>query len=136
MVIRADRNHASRRATTPWSALKGEKLLSLLPTVPLQQLVDKHLARAGVAPQPGLLHGLPALIAMVEAGEGAAIIPSFGLPACRERRVIMSRLINPVVHVDFQQIRRAGSRLPTVAEEFTSFLQRYIASWAGRSGVL
>jgi len=32
--------------------------------------------------------------------------------------------------------RHAGRKLPLVAEEFTSFLQSYIATWAGRSGVL
>jgi hypothetical protein len=48
----------------------------------------------------------------------------------------MSRLVNPVVHLDSYQIRHAGRELPPVAEEFTVFLQSYIASWAGRAGVL
>jgi hypothetical protein len=48
----------------------------------------------------------------------------------------MSRLINPVVPLDFSQIRLGGRKLPPVAEDFTSFLQSYIASWAGRSGIL
>lgn len=137
MVIRADNSHASRRVATTWSALRGEKLISLPPSLPFQQLVDKHLAQAGVVQQPSLvLNHLNTLIAMVEAGEGAAIIPSYGLPACRNRRVVMSRLINPVVHLDFCQIRHGGRKLPPVAEEFTSFLQSYIARWAGRSGIL
>jgi len=48
----------------------------------------------------------------------------------------MSRLINPAVPLDFSQIRLGGRKLPSVAEDFTSFLQSYIASWAGRSGIL
>ena len=137
MVIRADRGEAPHRATTTWSALRGEKLISLQPSAPLQQLIDKHLARAGVVQQPILmLNYLNTQIAMVEAGEGTAIVPSIALPACRDRRIVTSRLINPVVHLDFYQIRPAGRKLPPVAEEFTSFLQSYIASWAGRSGVL
>jgi hypothetical protein len=51
MVIRGESEHASRRVTTPWSALKGEKLVSLLPSV--SQLVDQNLARAGAPPLPG-----------------------------------------------------------------------------------
>jgi LysR family transcriptional regulator, carnitine catabolism transcriptional activator len=137
VVIRPDNDPAFRRATTTWSALKGEKLISLPPSLPVQQLIDKHLARAGVAYQPSLvLNYLNTQVAMVEAGEGVAIIPSYGQLACRDRRVVMSRLINPVVHLDFSQIRHGGRKLPQVAEEFTSFLQNYIASWAGRSGVL
>lgn len=137
MVIRSDDRHQSSRATTTWSALKGDKLISLPPSIPLQQLVDRHLAKAGVVYQPDLVvNYLNTQIAMVEAGQGVAIIPSYGLPACRSRKLLMSRLINPVVPLDFSQIRRGGRKLPTVAEEFTSFLQRYIASWAGRAGVL
>jgi len=137
VVIRPDNDPAFRRATTTWSALKGEKLISLPPSLPLQQLIDKHLARAGVADQPSLvLNYLNTQVAMVEAGQGVAIIPSYGQLACRDRKVVMSRLINPVVHLDFSQIRHAGRKLPAVAEEFTSFLQGYSARWAGRSGVL
>jgi LysR family transcriptional regulator, carnitine catabolism transcriptional activator len=137
VLIRPDKDPAFRRATTTWSALKGEKLISLPPSLPLQQLIDKHLARAGAADKPSLvLNYLNTQIAMVEAGEGVAIIPSYAQLACRDRKVVISRLINPVVHLDFSQIRHAGRKLPPVAEEFTSFLKSYSARWAGRSGVL
>jgi DNA-binding transcriptional LysR family regulator len=75
-------------------------------------------------------------IALVEAQEGIAIIPSFGLPACRNRRVVMSQLINPVVNLEFYQISNRGKKLPPGADEFTAFLKSYIARWAGRAGVL
>jgi hypothetical protein len=48
----------------------------------------------------------------------------------------MSKLINPVVNVDFSRINLRGRKLPTGADDFTSFLQAYIARWAGRSGIL
>jgi LysR family transcriptional regulator, carnitine catabolism transcriptional activator len=137
VVIRPDNDPAFRRATTTWSALKGEKLISLPPSLPIQQLIDKHLARAGVLYEPSLvLNYLNTQVAMVEAGEGVAIIPSFGQLACQNRKVVISQLINPVVKLDLSQIRHAGRKLPPVAEEFTSFLQTYSARWAGRSGVL
>jgi len=86
----------------------------------MQQFVDKHLAKAGIAYEPSLaLNYLGTQIAMVEAGEGIAVVPSFVLPECRNRRLLISRLIEPVVHLDFYQIRHAGRRLPPVAEEFT-----------------
>jgi hypothetical protein len=67
---------------------------------------------------------------------GGAIIPSFGMPACRNRKVVMSQLINPVVRFDFHMISRRGTEPPPGAVEFTSFLKSYIALWAGRAGVL
>ena len=137
MVIRPDNDSALRRASTTWSALKRERLILLRSTSPLQQLIDKHLAQAGIVSQADIvLTSLDTQIAMVEAGEGIAVIPSFGLPVCRNRRVVMSRLINPVVTSDFHQIRNRGKKLPTDAEDFTSFLQDYIARWAGRAGIL
>jgi DNA-binding transcriptional LysR family regulator len=126
-----------RGAGVAWSTLKGETLIGLAPPSPLQQLIDKHLARAGVVPRDALaLNSLDTQIAMVEAGHGIAVIPSFGLPACRNRRIVMNRLINPVVTLDFHQIQQRGKKLPPEAEKFTAFLQRYIARWAGAAGIL
>jgi DNA-binding transcriptional LysR family regulator len=137
MVIRPENDPAIRRASTTWSALKGETLISLPSTSPVQQLIDKHLSRAKITPPATVVHAsLDTQIAMVEAGEGIAVIPSYGLPVCRNRRIVMSRLINPVVTVDFHQIRNRGRKLPAGAEDFTTFLQGYIARWAGSAGIL
>jgi len=127
----------ARAATTPWSALRGEKLVALQPTTPLQQFVDRYLAKAGVVNSVRVeLNYLNTLIAMVEAGEGVAVVPSFALPDCRNRGVVTSRLVSPAVRLDFYQIRRGGRKLSPVAEDFTAFLQRYIAGWAKRSGLV
>jgi len=137
MVARAAKDDILPRKTTTWSALEGETLISLSPGHPHQQLIDKHLAQAGVKVQIGSsVNLLDTQIALVEAEEGIAIIPSFGMPACRNRKVVMSQLINPVVRFDFHMISRRGRELPPGAEEFTSFLKSYISLWAGRAGVL
>jgi len=137
MVIRPDNDLAPRRTSTTWSALKGEPLISLVPGNLVQQFIDRHLARASVFVHPrAVFNYLDTMIAMVEAGEGIAVIPSFVLPACRNRKVVMSRLINPVVNLDFCRISLRGKKLPPGADDFTSFLRAYIARWAGSSGIL
>jgi LysR family transcriptional regulator, carnitine catabolism transcriptional activator len=137
MVVRAAKDDRPARATTTWSILNGETLISLSPGHPHQQLIDKHLAQAGVKVQIGsVVNLLDTQIALVEAEEGIAIIPSFGLPACRNRKVVMSQLINPVARLDFHLISNRAKELPPEAEEFISFLKSYIATWAGRAGVL
>src|SRR5450631_192701 len=137
MVARAAKDDIQSRRTTTWSALDGETLISLSPGHPHQQLIDKHLAQAGVKVQVGaIVNLLDTQIALAEAEEGIAIIPSFGMPACRNRKVVMSQLINPVVRFDFHIISRRGRALPPGADEFTSYLKSYIATWAGRAGVL
>jgi DNA-binding transcriptional LysR family regulator len=137
IIARAAKDDIQPRRTTTWSALDGETLISLSPGHPHQQLIDRHLAQAGVKVQIGsTVNLLDTQIALVEAEEGIAIIPSFGLPACRNRKVAMSQLINPVVRFDFHMISPRGKELPPGAAEFTSFLKSYIALWAGRAGVL
>jgi LysR family carnitine catabolism transcriptional activator len=69
----------------------------------------------------------------VEANEGIAVIPSFGMVACRNRKVTMSELIDPVVNLNFDQITSRGSRMSDEAKEFSAFLKTYISSWAGVS---
>ena len=137
IVIHPDKDPAFRRASITWSALKGEKLILLYPHSPIQKVITKHLAQAGVEwSQSVSINLLDTQIAMVEADEGIAIIPSFGIPACRNRRIVMSRLINPVVEMNLHLISNRGKKLPPEAEEFTSFLKSYIARWAGRAGIL
>jgi DNA-binding transcriptional LysR family regulator len=137
MVARPAKDDVPARRTTTWSALDGETLITLSSGHPHQQLIDKHLAQAGVAVQIGsVVNLLDTQIALVEAEEGIAIIPSFGLPACRNRRVTVSQLINPVARFDFHLISNRGRELPPGADEFTAFLKSYVATWAGRAGVL
>jgi LysR family transcriptional regulator, carnitine catabolism transcriptional activator len=137
VVIRPDHGPALRRTSTTWSALKGEALLSLVPDNVVQQFIDKHIARAGLVVHPqAAFNFLDTLMAMVEVGEGIAIVPSFVLLACRNRKVLVSRLINPVVKLDFCRITSRGKKLPPGADDFTSFLKGYIASWAGRADIL
>ena len=125
------------RGSTTWSALKNERLIAQVPTSAVQQLINRELARAGVTSPPALvLNRLDTILAMVEAGEGIAVVASFALSACRHRNVVMSHLTNPRVTLDFHQIRHRGRKLPPAADDFTAFLQNYIAGWAGRAGVL
>jgi LysR family transcriptional regulator, carnitine catabolism transcriptional activator len=71
-------------------------------------------------------------IAMVEAGEGIAVVPSYSLLASRNRNVVMSRLINPIAEVDFSLISYRGKKLPIVANSFTDFLEKLLLSMGGR----
>jgi LysR family transcriptional regulator, carnitine catabolism transcriptional activator len=136
IVIRANPARASSHSTASWTSLRGERFVTLQPSVPLQQFVDRNLAKAGISYQPGLvLNNLYTQIAMVQAGEGIAVVPSFALQECRTRGLLMSSLVNPTVHLDFYQIRKGGRKLSPVAEEFTAFLQSYIVSWAKESGL-
>jgi DNA-binding transcriptional LysR family regulator len=137
IVIQPDKDPAFPRASIAWSALKGEKLISLYPHSPIQKIINKHLAEAGVAlTQTVFINLLDTQIAMVEADEGIAIISSFGIAARRNRKIVMGRLINPVVEMNLHLISNRGKRLPPGAAEFAAFLKSFITRWAGRAGLL
>jgi LysR family carnitine catabolism transcriptional activator len=137
LAIRAGDDPAFRPTSMTWSALRAETLVSLPLGNPTQQLIDRCLVKAGVVVEGRIVvNYLGTVIAIVESGEGMAIVPSFALPAFRDRKVVFSRLTNPVVNLDFFQISNRGRKLPAGTGDFTAFLKAYIARWAGRAGVL
>jgi LysR family carnitine catabolism transcriptional activator len=136
VLIRARRDGAVAGNDLRWSALEGENLIVLSPSSPHQQLVDRQLAKSGVTYEAGgVANLLDTQVALVEAGEGAAVVPSFGLALCEGRNVVASRLVDPVVSTEFLQITQRGRTLPEGAEEFVAFLKTYFAGWAARAGV-
>jgi LysR family transcriptional regulator, carnitine catabolism transcriptional activator len=115
-----------------WTSLDRHRMISLTNDYPHQVLIDKQLEKAGVTVVRGqVVKLLETQIALVEANEGIAVIPSFGMLACRNRKVTMSELIDPVVNLDFYQVTSRGNRMSDEAREFSSFLKTYMASWAG-----
>jgi len=100
-------------------------------------LIDKELARAKVICRSGqTVNLLDTQIGLVEADEGVGIIPSFGLPACRSRKVAMSELVDPTVNLEFHEISSRGKKMPEDAAEFSAFLKKHIARWTGEAGAL
>jgi DNA-binding transcriptional LysR family regulator len=134
MVIRPEADQDLKRGSITWSALKGETVISLQPASPIQQLVDRNLSQAGITLSHNMhVNLLDTQIAMVEAGEGIAVVPSYATLASRGRRVVMSRLINPVAELEFSLISYRGKKLPSVALEFTEFLKSYFSRWASHT---
>jgi hypothetical protein len=88
-------------------------LISLSPGHPHQQLIDRHLAKAGVKVRIApIVNLLDTQIALVEAKKGS---PSFPHSECRfavTGVITTSQLINPVVRFDFHMISRRGRELP------------------------
>ncbi|WP_433983133.1 LysR substrate-binding domain-containing protein [Tunturiibacter empetritectus] len=136
MAVFPDQGAAINSAPTRWSSLSEQRLISLTKDYPHQLIIDKQLAKVGiVCRREQTVKLLETQIALVEAKEGIAVIPSFGMLACRNRKVTMSALIDPVVSLDFYQISNRGSRLSEDAKEFSRFLKTYLANWAGSSSV-
>jgi DNA-binding transcriptional LysR family regulator len=137
VVIRARRHGEAQGAPVSWAELDGEAVIALSETSPHQQIVDRTLKKAGAKVETvSVANLLDTQMALVEADEGIAIIPSFGPAASRSRQVAMSPLIDPVVSMDFHVITQRGRSLPEGADEFLAFLKTHVSAWAARAGVV
>ena len=106
-----------------WSELKDAALIGLPEDNPIQQLVETHLKKV----RPGgeervAFNQFDTLIAMVAAGMGTAIIPTFALLACRRYAVRCDLLVNPSISLGFHRITRKGREHAPLMEEFTATL--------------
>ena len=112
-----------------WSELQGLQLLRLPALNPIQQLVDAHVhadARSDSTPH-GFNH-LHTLLAMVESGGGAAVLPSFVGAAAARYRVSVRPIVRPRVAVDFYEITKAGRPRNALLMEFGECLVRTMKS--------
>ena len=136
-LIRPGQPGSAAPAVTSWAQLEGQSVISLDPSYyPHQRLIDKQLSKLRIhCRREQVVNLLDTQIALVEAEQGLAIVPSFGLPVARPRNVTMSRLVNPEVHLQFHHISDRGRKLPQSADEFTVFLKSYMARWVGIAGV-
>jgi LysR family transcriptional regulator, carnitine catabolism transcriptional activator len=123
---------AAPHAGTPrWENLVGRRLLGVSQDNPIQLLIERQLQLAGHREPPLLrFNYFETQIAMVAAGAGIAVLPTFCVPACHEHGVATYPLTDPVVPVDLCQLTRRGHKLPPGTEAFTAFLASYIAEWA------
>ena len=82
MAVFPDQGATINSAQTRWSSLGGQRVISLTKDYPHQLVIDKRLAKAGAVCRRGqVLKLLETQIALVEAYEGIAVIPSFGMHA-------------------------------------------------------
>jgi len=65
-------------------------------------------------------------IAMVEAGVGAAVLPTSAATACAKRNVTMHAIVDPVVWTQFCWVSSRSRTLSSRAEDFGEFLRGYL----------
>lgn len=119
----------------PWRSLAGLPLLALPPHNPIQSLIETHLAAIGRGnEQRPVMNLIGTIIAMVEAGLGHAVLPSFALPECLRHRVAVSMLGEPAVHIELILASRKGVAPTPVVADFAAALTRTATRLAPDAG--
>ena len=109
--------------SVPWSTLRTVDLIGLPPNNPIQQVVERELARIGRGNEErAVFNFFETLISMVEAGFGTAVMPTFARTACRRHRVSTDVLVKPKVGLDFYRISRRGIGETEGMQAFTKTL--------------
>jgi len=117
LVCVCPRNRRARKGSPNqawrWGDLDPKLLLSLPRNNPIQMLIDEQMHERGwgegTRPE---FENIQTMLAMVEAGAGIAILPSFIGPAARRHALSIHPLIEPDVKVSYFQISRKGRQLP------------------------
>lgn len=105
----------SMRASQPWSSLSNVPLVSLPTDNPIQSVIEKQLARTGHRhTERRRVNLIGTIIAMVRAGHGDAVIPSFVLDECLRQGLKVSMLREPAAYIDLYLVWQRGKQ-PTPA---------------------
>ncbi len=120
-----------RRPSQPWHALTGVPLISLPADNPMQVVIEKHLAAAGCpVGERQRVNLIGTVIALVRAGHGHAVIPSFVLDDCLRQGLDVRMLRDPVASVELFLVSRRGRKPGGAAQAFTTALRTAAARLA------
>ncbi|HSU20380.1 LysR substrate-binding domain-containing protein (plasmid) [Comamonadaceae bacterium OTU4NAUVB1] len=120
-----------RRPSQPWHALTGVPLISLPADNPMQVVIEKHLAAAGCpVGERQRVNLIGTVIALVRAGHGHAVIPSFVLDDCLRQGLDVRMLRDPVASVELFLVSRRGRKPGAAAQAFTTALRTAAARLA------
>lgn len=129
LIVRNDHPLADRPAVT-WSALAGERLVSVSQSSTNRMLIDHALSRVEIRPniQYEINHTIGA-IGLVAAGLGVAILPGLLNDQRANRGLVSIPLTEPVITRTLGLITRKGSRLHPEAQALADLLE---AALSGR----
>jgi DNA-binding transcriptional LysR family regulator len=116
----------ARRKTAKWIDLSQQTLIGLPLDNPLQQLISKTLqAVHHRRPADIVVNYLETEIGLVEAGEGVTVVPGWARQVCRNRNVVVTQLVDPIVDVTLYQIHARSRKVGSGVTRFMEFLTHY-----------
>lgn len=123
--------HTAAPGKTRWSALHGKPLLGLPSDNPVQELIEEQLRLIGRGGEDRPVYeNFQTLLAMVEAGFGVTVLPSFIAPACQRYKVQMSLLTQPSVSLSFYEITKKGRLRPEPLSALAASIRAEFESYA------
>ena len=136
MVFCAADNALARRTTVDWRALDGLPLVTLTRDSGIRLLVEVGYETAQMRLIPAYEVGqITTALAMVEAGLGIAVLPTYAWAGVRGMKVSAAALV-PRITRDIALITRTGRSVAPALSAFARFLGKYtnVSAPSGEAG--
>jgi DNA-binding transcriptional LysR family regulator len=116
-VLAVPRGHRlAKRRSVSWRELDGERLMAAARSSGNRQILDDHLARAGLRPKIAFeVNRVSTLLGLVAAGLGIAAVPGLTLPSGAHPQVTAIDLTEPSVSRTLGLLLRHGATLNPAA---------------------
>lgn len=106
-----------------WARIPQMPLIALSDETPVQEVVGECLQQAGVERDVRqVCNSMQTVLALVEAGFGATILPSMVVPSCPTDRFDVLRLTSPATYLQFYQLTKKGHHLGAAVAPFAKTL--------------
>lgn len=115
-----------------WKSLDGLPMIALPVQNPIQALIDAHLPNARSSQEERAeMNFLGTMIAMVKAGLGNAVVPSFMMEECLQHGLRTAMLTDPSVHLNMYAALRRGAGRGATETRFIEALKAHAVGTAG-----
>ena len=122
LVVPRESSLAKRRRVR-WTELKGHRFITVWKGSGNRMLVDSALARERLTLDWSYeVRHLSTALGLVEAGVGITALPASAMPSKSHPLIVAIPLIEPEVSRTIGTVRRAGTRLSRISEDFYSVL--------------
>jgi DNA-binding transcriptional LysR family regulator len=125
MVFCGSNHPLARRRTVNWRELDGLPLITLTRDSGIRLLVEVGFETSQIRLVPVYeVAQITTALAMVEAGLGIAVLPTYAWAGARAMRISATAL-NPSIARDIAMITRTGRSIPPAVSAFARFLAKY-----------
>ncbi len=107
-----------------WSELKDQPLITLTRDSGIRLLVEVGYEAAQIPLQPVYeVSQITTVLALVEAGLGIAVLPTYARTVATDRNVVARPLLDPTISRDIVMIRRSGRSIAPAVAAFESVIR-------------
>jgi DNA-binding transcriptional LysR family regulator len=135
MLFAGHRGPLADAASVTWTDLADQPLITLTRDSGIRLLVEVGFETAQIAFKPAFeVTQVTTAIALVEAGLGVAVLPTYALAAARFRKVSGKPLTEPTISREVVLIHATGRSVSPAVSAFASVVRRYAQRLTPRDG--